>query len=63
MPKHRRTHCPLQLTSYEQPTPFVLIDNHTQVCWTYLLKGQFETAKIFWIFHKMVQNPNSHPKD
>ena len=34
----------------------LLIDDHTQVSWTFLMKDKSETNHIFQAFHKMIQN-------
>ena len=32
------------------------IDDHTRVCWVYLMKEKFEVCAIFQNFHKLVLN-------
>ena len=32
------------------------VDDHTRLCWAYLLKDQFDAEQIFKNFHSMIQN-------
>ena len=32
------------------------IDDHTRVCWVYLMKEKFEVCAVFQIFHKLILN-------
>ena len=34
----------------------LLIDDHTRVSWTFLMKDKSKTSHIFQVFHKMIQN-------
>ena len=34
----------------------LLVDDHTRLSWTFLMKNKSETSQIFQIFHKMIQN-------
>ena len=53
---HRDLRGPLRIHTVMGVRWFVtFIDDHTRVCWVYLLKGKFETKKIFKVFQKMFQ--------
>lgn len=32
------------------------MDDHTRICWIYILKEKSDAAKIFQIFHSMIKN-------
>ena len=34
----------------------LLVDDHTQLSWTFLMKNKSETSQIFQTFHKIIQN-------
>ena len=34
----------------------LLVDDHTRLSWTFLMKNKSETSQIFQPFHKMIQN-------
>ena len=34
----------------------LLVDDHTRLSWTFLMKNKSETSQIFQTFHKMIQN-------
>ena len=33
----------------------LFVDDHTRVCWVFLMKEKYKISKIFKKFHKMVQ--------
>ena len=59
--KHMCSNFPAKPYTASQPFALIhsditFIDDHTHVCWVYLLKEKSEAAKTFKDFHSMIQN-------